>query len=120
MYICGAATGVSVILMALAPNFALALVGAGLVGAASSGFQMCNQVNLMQRTDPAYFGRVMSLTMTAFGLQMAIGFPAGALADAAGERGTMVALAVACIVIVAIGWVASRSMRRPEMAEARA
>jgi predicted MFS family arabinose efflux permease len=112
MFVCGAATGVSVILMALAPTFELALVGAVLVGASSSGFQMCNQVNLMQKTDPAFFGRVMALTMTAFGLQMAIGFPAGAVADAVGERGTMIALALGCIAIVTIGWVASGTMRR--------
>ena len=111
MFVCGAATGVSVIVMALAPNFQLALGGAVLVGAASSGFQMCNQVNLMQKTDPAFFGRVMSLTMTSFGLQMAVGFPAGAVADAVGERGTMVVLALACIGIVAAGWLGSRTMR---------
>jgi predicted MFS family arabinose efflux permease len=114
MFIFGAASGVSVILMALAPNFQLALVGAALVGASSSGFQMCNQVNLMQKTDPAFFGRVMSLTMTAFGLQMAVGFPAGVVADAVGERGTMIALAVGCMAIVAAGWTASRSMRRAD------
>jgi predicted MFS family arabinose efflux permease len=112
MFVFGAATGVSVVLMALAPTFPLALAGAALVGAASSGFQMCNQINLMQKTDPAYFGRVMSLTMTAFGLQMAVGFPAGAVADATGERGTMAGLAVVCIVIVGIGWMASRAVRR--------
>lgn len=117
MFICGAATGVSVILMALAPNFPLALAGAALVGAASSGFQMCNQINLMQKTDPAFFGRVMALTMTAFGLQMAVGFPAGAVADAVGERGTMIGLAIVCIAIVATGWIASRSMRRDAAAE---
>lgn len=116
MLIFGALSGVSLILMALAPTFPLALVGAGLVGASSSGFQMCNQVNLMQKTDPAFFGRVMSLTMTAFGLQMAIGFPAGAIADAVGERGTMTGLAIGCIAVCAIGWAASRSMRRPERA----
>ena len=116
MFIFGAASGVSVILMALAPTFALALCGAALVGASSSGFQMCNQVNLMQKTDPAFFGRVMSLTMTAFGLQMVVGFPAGAVADAVGERGTMVALASACIAIVAVGWLGSRSMRRANVA----
>jgi predicted MFS family arabinose efflux permease len=112
MFACGAASGVSVILVALAPNFELALGGAVLVGASSSGFQMCNQINLMQKTDPAFFGRVMSLTMTAFGLQMAVGFPAGVIADIAGERYTMAGLAAGCICVVAIGWVASRSMRR--------
>jgi predicted MFS family arabinose efflux permease len=113
MFVCGAASGVSVVLMALAPNFPLALAGAALVGASSSGFQMCNQVNLMQKTDPAFFGRVMSLTMTAFGLQMAVGFPAGAVADVIGERGTMIALAAGCMAIVAAGWTTSRSIRHP-------
>ena len=120
MFIFGAASGVSLILMALAPTFQLALVGAALVGASSSGFQMCNQINLMQKTDPAFFGRVMSLTMTAFGLQMAIGFPAGAVADAVGERGTMAGLAVCCIAVVAVGWSASRSMRRADAVEVAA
>lgn len=108
MFACGFAAGVSVILMAIAPTFELAIVGAILVGASSSGFQMCNQVNLMQKTDPAYFGRVMSLTMTAFGLQMVVGFPAGAVADAVGERGTMVGLALGCLAIVAAGWASQR------------
>ena len=110
----------SVVLMALAPTFQLALGGAVLVGASSSGFQMCNQINLMQKTDPAFFGRVMSLTMTAFGLQMVVGFPAGALADAVGERGTMAGLAVACVAIVVVGWVASRSLRQVQPTDAAA
>ncbi len=108
MFVCGFACGVSVILMALAPTFELVIVGAVLVGGSSSGFQMCNQVNLMQKTDPAYFGRVMSLTMTAFGLQMVVGFPAGAVADAIGERGTMAGMAVICLAIVSVGWASQR------------
>jgi MFS family permease len=111
MFLCGAGAGGAVILLAIAPTFLAALGACVLVGAASSGFQMCNQVNLMQRTDPAYFGRVMSLTMTAFGLQMIVGFPAGALADQVGERFTLVALACLCLVIVAVGYTASRARR---------
>lgn len=110
----GATSGVAVLVMAMAPTFQLALVGAALVGASSSGFQMCNQVNLMQKTDPAFFGRVMSLTMTAFGLQMVVGFPVGAIADAVGERGALVGLAIACVSVVALGWLPSRS-RLPAM-----
>lgn len=111
MFICGGALGVAIILLAFAPTFAWALGASALVGASSSGFQMCNQLNLMQRTDPAYFGRVMSLTMTAFGLQMIVGFPAGALADAAGERATLILLAVLSLVVVGAGTLASRSLR---------
>jgi MFS family permease len=120
MFVCGAAVAGAVVLLALAPNFPLALAAAAVVGAASSGFQMCNQVTLMQRTDPAYFGRVMSLTMTAFGLQMIVGFPAGALADQAGERATLIILAALCMVIVMAGFAASRASRRRARLEAAA
>ncbi len=111
MFACGAAVAASVILLAFAPTFPLALGAAVLVGAASSGFQMCNQVNLMQRTDPAFFGRVMSLTMTAFGLQMIMGFPAGALADQVGERGTLALLGLCSFGIVVVGFLSSGLMR---------
>jgi predicted MFS family arabinose efflux permease len=111
MYVFGAALAVSVALLALSPTFALAMGASILIGAASSGFQMCNQLTLMQRTDPAYFGRVMSLTMTAFGTQMIVGFPAGALADTVGERATLVLLAALSAVVVSVGFLASRAQR---------
>jgi MFS family permease len=111
MFACGAALAGSVVLLALAPTFPLALAAGILVGASSSGFQMCNQVNLMQRTDPAFFGRVMALTMTAFGLQMIVGFPAGALADQIGERATLALLGFCALAIVVIGFLSSGIMR---------
>jgi predicted MFS family arabinose efflux permease len=116
MFICGTALAGSIVLLAISPSFPLALAASALVGATSSGFQMCNQVNLMQRTDPAFFGRVMSLTMTAFGLQMIAGFPAGALADAVGERPTLMLLAVLALGVVAAGFASSRTLRRPALA----
>ncbi|MEX0782181.1 MAG: MFS transporter [Dehalococcoidia bacterium] len=111
MLACGAALAGSVILLAIAPTFPTMLGAAILVGATSSGFQMCNQVNLMQRTDPAYFGRVMSLTMTAFGLQMIVGFPAGALADQIGERATLSLLGLCCFGVVVLGAISSGLLR---------
>jgi MFS family permease len=90
----------------------MALGASVLVGATSSGFQMGNQIGLLERTDSAYFGRVMSLTMTAFGLQMIVGFPAGALADQAGERATLLIMAAFSLAVVATGFASSRSMRR--------
>ncbi len=111
MFACGAALAGAIVLLALAPTFPLALGAAVLVGATSSGFQMCNQVNLMQRTDPAFFGRVMSLVMTAFGLQMIVGFPAGALADQIGERATLSLLGLCSFAIVTLGFLSSGLMR---------
>ena len=120
MFVCGAALAGSVVLLAFAPTFPLALGASLLVGASSSGFQMCNQMTMMERTEPAYFGRVMSLTMTAFGLQMIMGFPAGAIADAVGERATMAGLAVACLVVVAAGYSSTRTPHARAAAVARA
>jgi predicted MFS family arabinose efflux permease len=111
MFVCGAALAGSIVLLAFAPNFELALAAGALVGASSSGFQMCNQVTLMQRTDPAYFGRVMSLTMTAFGLQAIVGFPMGALADQIGERATLGIAAVGCLVVVICGYLFVKALR---------
>ena len=112
MLICGAGLAGAVVLLAISPTFPVALGAGALVGAASSGFQMCNQVNLMQRTDPAFFGRVMSLTMTAFGLQMIMGFPAGVVADVVGERMTLILLAGCSLAVVAASYVSSRSLRK--------
>jgi MFS family permease len=116
MFVCGGGVACSVVLLAVAPTFLTALGAASLVGATSSGFQMCNQVNLMQRTDPAFFGRVMSLTMTAFGLQMIVGFPAGAVADAIGERAALGLLGILCLVIVSAAVLRSRPLRAPAVA----
>jgi hypothetical protein len=79
---------------------------------------MCNQISLMQKTDPAYYGRVMSLTMTAFGLQMIVGFPAGVMADEAGERATLILLAACCLAVVGAAYASWRG--RPARAVASA
>lgn len=113
MYVFGAALAVALVLLAISPTFVVALATASLVGASSSGFQMCNQVSLMQLTDSAYFGRVMSLTMTAFGMQMVVGFPVGALADAAGERAALVVLAAASILVVGATFLGGRTLGEP-------
>lgn len=104
----GAAFAVSLALLGAAPNFTIALICGALVGACSSGFQMLNNVNLMQRSDPAYFGRVMSVTMMAFGLNSIVSYPVGIVADHIGERATLAGLAVASMSVVVAGVVASR------------
>jgi len=86
----GAALSGSLLLLSIAPTFAFALAVASLVGASSSGFQMLNNVTLMQRTSPRFFGRVMAVTMMAFGLNAIVAYPVGVMADQAGERAAMV------------------------------
>jgi predicted MFS family arabinose efflux permease len=104
----GAVLAVSLALLAIAPNFAVALAVGALLGASSSGFQMLNNVNLMERTDPAYFGRVMSVTMMAFGFNSIVSYPIGEIADRIGERATLGGLACACMAVVIAGVVAMR------------
>ncbi|MEP7216271.1 MAG: hypothetical protein ABI782_08460, partial [Anaerolineaceae bacterium] len=54
-----------------------------------SAFQMLNNALVMQECDQAYYGRVMSITMLAWGFNGLAGYPFGALADASGERTTL-------------------------------
>lgn len=109
MLVFGGTLAVSLVVLATAPTFEAALPVVALVGAASSGFQMLNNVNLMERTDPRYFGRVMAVTMMAFGVNSIVAYPVGALADGIGERATLLGLACACLSVVAAGALAMRS-----------
>ncbi len=102
MLITGVVLGLSLFLLALAPNFGLALMAMLLVGGGSSGFQLLNNALVMQETDPVYFGRVMSFTMLAWGANGLAGLPFGILADAVGERQTFVVMGLLVIVVAAI------------------
>ena len=61
----------------------------------------------MQLTKPEYFGRVMSVTMMAFGLNAIVAFPVGLIADQVGERATLAGLGCICFAVVATGFLAS-------------
>lgn len=104
----GAALAVSLALLAAAPGFIAALFAAALIGASSSGFQMLNNVSLMERTDGPYLGRVMAVTMMAFGVNSIASYPVGLIADAIGERATLAGLSGACLSVVIIGVLALR------------
>ncbi|MGE3597349.1 MAG: hypothetical protein AB7N70_17520, partial [Dehalococcoidia bacterium] len=72
--------------------------------------QMLNNVNLMERTDRAYFGRVMAVTMMAFGANSIVAYPVGLLADQIGERLTLAGLACVCLAAVTAGAIALRAV----------
>jgi MFS family permease len=102
MQVGGLLLGVALMLTAVSGNLTQALGAMLLVGAGSSAFQMLNNALVMQEADPAYFGRVMSLTMLAWGLNGLVGWPFGLLADAAGERVTLVVMGgIVCAVTLA-------------------
>lgn len=107
MYVLGALLGLGLIGLALSPNLWVALAAMAAIGACSSAFQLLNNVNLMRLCAPEYYGRVMSLTMMSFGLMSIASYPIGLAADAAGERGTLIAAALAVFVVVGAGFAAS-------------
>ena len=109
----GAALSASLLLLAVSPNFIVALVVASLVGASSSGFQMLNNVSLMQRTSPQFFGRVMAVTMMGFGLNAIFAYPIGTFADVVGERETMATIAVISLFVILAGFAATRRASTP-------
>jgi len=116
MQLGGLLLGVSLMLTAVAGNLTHALGAMLLVGAGSSAFQLLNNALVMQESDPAFFGRVMSLTMLAWGLNGLAGLPYGLLADAAGERwalGLMGAIVCGVTVVSAAAYtrVGSRAPR---------
>jgi hypothetical protein len=80
-----------------------------LVGVGFGGFQTLNAAVIVHATEPAYFGRVFSLSMLAFAGVSLASLPVGVLADAIGERTTLALLAA---VVVAIAFLGAARLRR--------
>ncbi len=97
----GLLMGASLAWAGLAPNFLHLAAAMFLVGAGTGTFQMLNNALVMREAEPAYYGRVMSLTMLAWGANGIAGLPFGVLADHIGERATVLAMAAAVIVVTA-------------------
>ena len=95
--------GASLVGTALAPDYSLAMVAMFFVGAGSGGFQSLNGAVIVRETEPAFFGRVVSLSTLAFAGFGLMGLPVGLLADAIGERSTLAALGgVVCLITVSL------------------
>ena len=102
MLVCGISLGISTTSTAFVPNYlTLALVMIP-VGAGMSAFQMLNNALVMRESEPAFYGRVMSLTMLAWGLNSLAGLPFGLLADWAGEREALAVMGVLAT-LIAVG-----------------
>jgi MFS family permease len=91
--------GLSLLALAAAPSFELACLAVVLVGVTGGGFQSLNGAVVVNECDPAYLGRMMSLTMLAFAGFGLMGLPVGLLADALGERGALAVMGVALLAI---------------------
>lgn len=93
--------GASLIVSGFAPTFWFVGLTMFLIGIGSGGFQTLNGAIISHITDPAYFGRVISLTFLAFAAFGVVALPIGVLADAIGERATLGVMGVFVCAIVA-------------------
>ncbi len=107
----GAIMAVGFFLIAGAPSYAL-VVAAGIPqGIGRSGFMLLDNALLMASAEPAYHGRVMSLSMIGFGSQALLAPVWGAIADAIGVRPTLVIVGIAAsavVAAVALSWLRTR------------
>jgi MFS family permease len=95
-----------------APSFALAIAAMLVIGTGFGGLQSLNAAVIVRATEPAYFGRVFSLTMLAFAGVSLVGLPVGAFADLVGERRAVASLA--CVVVAIAATVAVRLAGRSQ------
>ncbi len=100
----GLGFGVTLFALAAAPTYAMATVVCFAVGATNGGFQTLSSAVVIHATQPAYMGRVMSLTMLAFAGFGLMSLPIGFMADAVGERASLAGMGVAVCAIVAASW----------------
>jgi len=91
-----------------APVYAAAVAAMAVVGLGFGGFQTLNAAVIVRETEPAYLGRVFSLSMLAFAGNALMSYPVGLLADAVGERAT---LGVLCAAVVAVAGAISLRLR---------
>src|SRR5262245_22100823 len=85
--------------LASAPAYPAAVAAMALVGLGFGGFQTLNAAVIVRETEPAYLGRIFSLSMLAFAGNALMSYPTGLLADAIGERATLGVLCTAVVVV---------------------
>jgi MFS family permease len=106
----GLVFGLALFALAAAPSYALAGAAIFVAGAGFGGFMTLVAAVIVRSIDPAFFGRVMSLTMLAFGAFGLMGLPIGVLADLVGERWALTLMAASvCAMVALFGVLLSRS-----------
>lgn len=93
--------GISVITMGLAPTYLVLTIIMFVSGFGAGGFQTLNGAIVSHTTAPEYFGRVVSLTFLAFATSSIVALPMGFVADAYGERPTLIGAGVVVCIITA-------------------
>lgn len=100
---CAFGFAASLVALAFAPGYWIAALAMFGVGASSGGFQSLNSAVIARLVEPAFIGRVMSLTMLAFAGFGLMALPFGLLADAVGERVTLAVMG-AVVAVLSVGF----------------
>ena len=102
--------GIGIVVLSMTPSYEIAALAVFFVGLGFGGFMTLNGALIVRSTDPMFFGRVMSLTMLAFGGFGLMALPIGVVADAIGERGALAVLGlVVCAMVCGFALLTSRS-----------
>lgn len=105
-------SGIGLILVAMVPVYSFGLFVMLILGLGDAGRMSLNQALLMEISDDAYRGRVMSIFMLNFGLMPLGVYPAGVLTDVLGGQ-TVVGMMGLMLVLITIGIVVTqRQLRR--------
>ena len=100
--ISGVMFGLFLIMFALSLNFRLSLILLAVVGLMSQGYMTLNSVLIMELTDPAYYGRMMSIYMLTFSMAPLAMLPFGFLVDHFGVSRTEAAAGLILAIIMLV------------------
>lgn len=100
--VAGAAFGLGLVGLAVAPTFWGAVVTLLVVGGAMLAFQTTNQSLLMALSDMEFHGRIQGLVMLSFGAFGIAALPLGLLADAVGLRWTLGGMGASVVPLVGL------------------
>ncbi len=107
--------GVSMIVLAAAPDVGVAIVVAVAVGGASVAYMTATTTIAQIRTDPQMVGRVLAIQAVLFAGTKPISGPIlGAITDTFGARTAVLVGALGALAAAAFGWVAGRRTQEEE------
>jgi MFS family permease len=98
----GFAFALGLLALSAVRSYEMAVAAMLLLGAGSGGFHSLSGAVIVRHTDPAFLGRVLSLTLLAFGAFGLAALPMGLLADAVGERGALATSGAGVAAVVAV------------------
>ncbi len=99
LFVSSFATGLTISVMSLMPNFLLGVVAVFFVGAAAGAFQTLIMASILRAAKPEYFGRVVALTNLGWALNNFVGLVLGVIADMSSERAALFGVGIVMAVV---------------------